>query len=181
MSKTEPKPNERHPFIQYLTRRGFMGRVIGGIAALIGAALFVPLAGYTIFPSLKRKAREWESILSLDQIQPETPKSVELIKTLKDGWQTSTNVKSVWVVHKKDGEVVTYAPLCTHLGCGYRWEAERKAFFCPCHSSVFDINGKVISGPAPRPLDTLPTKIEGDQIWTIYKEFKAGTSKKIEL
>jgi menaquinol-cytochrome c reductase iron-sulfur subunit len=43
------------------------------------------------------------------------------------------------------------------------------------------VNGKVIAGPAPRPLDRLPVKVENDHLFVIYKEFKAGTPQQIEL
>ena len=43
------------------------------------------------------------------------------------------------------------------------------------------VQGEVLSGPAPRPLDTLPVKIEGGRLLVTYKEFKAGTAAKIEL
>ena len=174
--KTDP-----HPFIDTLTRRGFIGKIIGGIATLIGAALFIPLAAYTILPTLRKIPGEWIDVLNLRKLGMEKPVQVKVVSSLKDGWYRFTSVKSVWAVRRKNSEVVIYSPLCTHLGCGYRWEEEQKVFFCPCHDSVFDINGKVLAGPAPRPLDTLPIKLEGNNILTIYKEFKSGASKKIEI
>lgn len=175
------KTNKNHRFINELTRRGFIGKAIGLIAALIGAVLALPLAGYTILPALRWRTEDWVEILDPEQLRPKEPMSIELVTSLKDGWLKSASVKSVWAVRKNDHDVVVYSPLCTHLGCGYRWEAERQAFFCPCHASVFDIDGRVLSGPAPRPLDTLPVKIDSGRLWIIYKEFKAGTPKKIEL
>jgi len=172
---------DHHRIIQALTRRGFIGKIIGAIATFVALALFIPLAGYTLFSAFRRKAGEWVRLFNPNQLKPESPVNVELVTTTKDGWRLNTSVKTVWMVKKRNGEVVAYSPLCTHLGCGYRWKIERKEFFCPCHASVFDMDGNVLSGPAPRPLDTLPVKIKENRIWTIYKEFKAGTSKKIEL
>jgi cytochrome b6-f complex iron-sulfur subunit len=48
---------------------------------------------------------------------------------------------------------------CTHLGCTVPWKDDEDRFHCPCHSSIFDTRGVVISGPAPRPLDLFPIKI----------------------
>jgi len=42
--------------------------------------------------------------------------------------------------------------VCTHIGCTVRWLKERNRWECPCHGSIFDAKGKVITGPAPRPL-----------------------------
>jgi len=41
---------------------------------------------------------------------------------------------------------------CTHLGCHVYWEPEHNRFFCPCHNAVFDVDGNVVVGPPPRPL-----------------------------
>ncbi|HEX9743697.1 MAG TPA: Rieske 2Fe-2S domain-containing protein, partial [Nitrospiraceae bacterium] len=63
----------------------------------------------------------------------------------------------------------------------YRWEDADRKFKCPCHGSVYDADGKVLAGPAPRRLDVLPSKIEDGKLFVIYKEFKAGLSKSVEL
>lgn len=42
--------------------------------------------------------------------------------------------------------------VCTHLGCNVRYEENAEQFACPCHGSVFDRLGRVVTGPAPRPL-----------------------------
>jgi rieske iron-sulfur protein len=58
--------------------------------------------------------------------------------------------------------IVGYSGICTHAHCPVTgWSDERKIFHCPCHQSEFDPRreGKVVSGPAPRPLANLPLKI----------------------
>lgn len=50
--------------------------------------------------------------------------------------------------------------VCTHLGCNVRWEEGKSLFECPCHGSIFDKNGKNISGPAPKPLKWLQLTID---------------------
>jgi cytochrome b6-f complex iron-sulfur subunit len=49
---------------------------------------------------------------------------------------------------------------CTHLGCTVPWIASEGRFVCPCHASAYDINGDVVSPPAPRPLDLYEVRIE---------------------
>lgn len=46
--------------------------------------------------------------------------------------------------------VIALSLVCTHLGCTVNVTEERLT--CPCHGSVFARNGKVLSGPAPKPL-----------------------------
>ena len=49
---------------------------------------------------------------------------------------------------------------CTHLGCSVGWNESESRFVCPCHSSSFELNGNVVSPPAPSALDLLPIFIE---------------------
>ena len=51
---------------------------------------------------------------------------------------------------------------CTHLGCTVPWVESEKLFKCPCHSSVFNIQGEVLQPPAPRPLDIYNVVIENN-------------------
>jgi Rieske Fe-S protein len=44
------------------------------------------------------------------------------------------------------------------------WNAEKKQFLCPCHSSAFDIRGEVVRSPAPRALDVFRVKIENEVV-----------------
>jgi menaquinol-cytochrome c reductase iron-sulfur subunit len=81
-----------------------------------------------------------------------------------DGWKRIQEKTSTWLVKDKGGSVTAYAPTCTHLGCAYHWEGEAKSFLCPCHDSMFDMSGKVLSGPAPRPLDRLVIAIENGKV-----------------
>jgi cytochrome b6-f complex iron-sulfur subunit len=61
------------------------------------------------------------------------------------------------VIFNKDGEIVAYSLVCTHLGCTI---AENDAEFdCPCHGSRFNENGDVLAGPAQKPLKNLRVEI----------------------
>jgi Rieske Fe-S protein len=85
----------------------------------------------------------------------------------------------VWT-NKKDVPFVVFSGKCPHLGCGYKWrkvpKLGKEIFLCPCHLSIYDPSGKVLDGPAPRPLDTLPIRVDaGGNVEIIDMEFKAGT------
>lgn len=54
-----------------------------------------------------------------------------------------------WVVKNERGLYVMIA-ICRHLGCTPNWYADQQLFRCPCHGSIYDINGNVRGGPAPR-------------------------------
>jgi len=91
------------------------------------------------------------------------------------------------VIWKNDpnSEFIVYSGKCPHLGCAYRWKETHKrfgrVFWCPCHLSIFSPGGEVLDGPAPRPLDIMPTKISGGKIEIIDAEFKAGRTNVIRI
>ena len=59
--------------------------------------------------------------------------------------------QKVWLVHSSKGLYALVAT-CTHLGCTPNWFPEEEKFKCPCHGSVFNLEGDGVSGPAPEPL-----------------------------
>ena len=73
------------------------------------------------------------------------------------------------VIYNQDGEISAYRLVCTHLGC--RVAESGSDLKCPCHGSVFDHNGKVIKGPAKKPLQALEVEIspEGQLILKVQK------------
>ncbi|MFQ5527546.1 MAG: ubiquinol-cytochrome c reductase iron-sulfur subunit [Thermoanaerobaculia bacterium] len=59
----------------------------------------------------------------------------------------------VWVVRTGDETYVGMSAVCTHLHCVLDWDTQRRVLDCPCHAGSFDLNGNVLSGPAPLPLE----------------------------
>lgn len=163
------------------SRRTFFGWVTASLAGLIGAGLAVPLLGYVISPALKRRERPWVDVGAVGDIPPGEPKQLDHVTAIQDGYLETRVQKAVWAVKQPDGQVAVFSPLCTHLGCGYRWAGGEKQFKCPCHGSVFDIDGQVLAGPAPRPLDRLPARIDNGRLLVVFKEFKSGVSQSVEL
>src|SRR5512134_28855 len=163
------------------SRRTFFRWVTIAAAGFIGAGLSIPLMGYVISPALKRRERPWVDVGGVDDLAAGEPTQLDHVTTIQDGYLESRSQKAVWAVKRPDGQVTVFSPMCTHLGCGYRWAGEEKMFKCPCHGSMFDIEGKVLGGPAPRPLDRLPAKVENGRLMVVFKEFKSGVSQVVEL
>lgn len=69
-----------------------------------------------------------------------------------------------YISRLEDGGFLALWQRCTHLGCTVPWHEVEGQFNCPCHSSLFDTVGNVISGPAPRPLDLFPIEIIDNQV-----------------
>ena len=162
-------------------RRRFFQWVIKASAGFIGLSLAVPFVGYLIGPALKRRSQQWVDVASTLEFTTGVPKQLEYVATVQDGYLETKTQKAVWAVKQGNGEVTVFAPMCTHLGCGYHWDGAGQQFKCPCHGSVFDISGRVVAGPAPRPLDVLPSKVDNGRLLVVFKEFKSGVGRQIEL
>ncbi len=63
---------------------------------------------------------------------------------------------TMWVLKAADGSLVAYDPRCTHALCLYRWVGAEDKFTCNCHGGEFALDGTVLAGPPPRPLQRLP-------------------------
>jgi cytochrome b6-f complex iron-sulfur subunit len=68
------------------------------------------------------------------------------------------------LINTIDGELRAFSAVCTHLTCNVLYESDTETILCPCHNGRFDVNGKVISGPPPSPLEAFKVEIAGEEI-----------------
>ncbi len=59
---------------------------------------------------------------------------------------------------EENGTLHAVSPVCTHMGCYVTWNTAEKSWDCPCHGSRFDVDGKVLHGPAVKKLSKKETK-----------------------
>ncbi len=67
-------------------------------------------------------------------------------------------------VIKNRGRLFVYSTICTHLGCSVKWNDEDFLFKCPCHQSMFALNGDVLKGPAKKKLKKLKFQIKNSKV-----------------
>ncbi len=144
-------------------RRTFFLTVMYGLWAAIGAALSIPAAFYLFFPPRLRQEQDWAEAGDITKMVPNSPVEMVFRRNRIDGWRILSEKSTAWAV-KLGSEVVAFAPQCTHLGCAYHFDEPKKQFLCPCHNSVFSIDGKVVSGPAPRSLDRFEAKVQNNKL-----------------
>ena len=145
-------------------RRAFFLTMIYGLWAAIGTALSIPAFIYLLFPPRLRRENELTEAGDVAKMVPNSPVEMVFRRNRIDGWRILSEKSTAWAVKLDNGEVIAFAPQCTHLGCAYHWEDSKKEFLCPCHTSVFSIDGKVVSGPAPRPLDRFEAKVQNNKL-----------------
>ena len=145
-------------------RRTFFLTMIYGLWGVITTALSLPAAVYLLLPPKIRKGTEWAEAGDITKMVPNSPVEMVFRHNRVDGWRISSEKSTAWAVKLASGQMIAFAPQCTHLGCAYHWDDPNKQFICPCHTSVFSVDGKVLSGPAPRPLDRYDVKIEKNKL-----------------
>jgi cytochrome b6-f complex iron-sulfur subunit len=68
------------------------------------------------------------------------------------------------VVRLKSGELRAFAGTCTHLSCTVQYRPDLEHIWCACHNGHYDLTGRNISGPPPRPLDAFEANVQDDEI-----------------
>ncbi len=155
---------DQNPNEEELTRRSFLTRAILLVGGVMGA-LFTGVGGaYFLSPLWDKKKESWVDLGLVKEFGEGTPKKVDFTVRERDAWSTVESKSSAWVVTADQKSFIAYDPKCTHLGCPYRWNQEKKQFLCPCHTAAFAVDGEVISGPPPRALDRYPTKVVGGHL-----------------
>ena len=146
------------------SRRNFYVLAIYGLWAAISAALGLPALVYLLFPPKAGKAEEWIEVGDIGGLTALAPVEMSFRRTRVDGWKVISEKGTAWVVKQAGNQVTAFGPQCTHLGCAYHWEEGKGQFLCPCHTSLFGVDGKVLAGPAPRPLDRYETRLDGNKL-----------------
>jgi len=162
------------------TRRRFLTLVIGALASLNALLLGIPFVG-SLVGSVRRRKTEWSRVTDIASLPEGQPVEVKFQALAEDAYHHEDTLHSVWLIRRSGNEVTVFSPNCPHLGCHFIWNPKIEKFACPCHASMFAPDGKVLYGPAPRPLDTLPYKIENGVLSVRYERFRVGTPEKISL
>lgn len=149
-----------------LSRRQLLNFLTGAVIATTAGSVLYPAAKFFIPPS--EKTNDSGGILAKDihgnpipasQILAEPPGTRALIAGLA-GEPTYLTVTEENTLHP-----VGIVDNCTHLGCTFPWNPIDRQFQCPCHGSRFDSEGRVVRGPANRPLKIVHVTVEGEAIW----------------
>lgn len=130
----------------------------------MGIALAAPAAAYLLVTDDPKRRGSFEEVANLTQLEIGKPREVSFERNRVDGWRSFQEKAIAWVVRTDESNVIAYSPQCTHLGCAYHWEESGNQFVCPCHGSRFSIDGKVLAGPASRPLDRYPVQVENSKL-----------------
>lgn len=165
--------------VRSTTRRDFLGWVSGGLVFLGVLFSGVPLIGALVIRPAGGKKGKFVPIGRTATLNVGEPTSLTFDDAQQDAYLHQTVSRSVWAVKRASGEIVVFSPICPHLGCSAAWETKNKRFLCPCHTSVWTVDGKLVSGPSPRDLDILPSKVVDGVLMVEWQQFKVAIPEKI--
>lgn len=137
-----------------LPRRNWL---LGGLQASVAAtlaAVFYPIIRFV-------RPRRATSSGALEMVAPY--KVSELRADAEGRWKAPFDFggKPCLVIRTPDGEIKAFGAVCTHLECTVEYREAKGDIFCNCHNGVYDLNGRNVSGPPPRPLDAYKVTLAG--------------------
>ncbi|MGA2610164.1 MAG: Rieske (2Fe-2S) protein [Terriglobia bacterium] len=68
------------------------------------------------------------------------------------------------LVRLADGSYRAFSAVCTHLNCTVQYRSDLQEIWCACHNGLYDLGGRNVSGPPPRPLEIFEVHIQGEDV-----------------
>jgi len=138
------------------TRRSFLGYVLGGgVLATVGAIIYPAWKFITPPPSGEANVSQVKLPFKKSDLAAEPAKS----KIFKFGRAVGI------IVLNESGELKAMSATCTHLQCSVQYRPDLGIIWCACHNGRYDLDGKNISGPPPRPLEQYVVNEVGEDIF----------------
>ncbi len=154
-AKPAPEPAD-------VVRRRFLSRL--SVAAGAVAAALVGIPGGLFLLGLRRAPQVWRLVGRLDSFTVGKTVEVSFLDPSPLPWTGVSARTAAWLRRVGEQEFVAFSIHCTHLGCPVRWRPDAELFMCPCHGGVFYEDGRVASGPPPRPLVRYPVRVRAGAV-----------------
>lgn len=143
------------------TRRQFLNRVLAAGAAVIAAYVVYPILRYFTPPAAALGEADKVFVTRTDDMKLNSARFFRFLD------------QPAVLVRLPNGNYKALSAKCTHMGCTVTFEGKGDYFLCECHGSEFNINGKVLKGPATLPLPVYNVSISGDKIYVSVKNLAA--------
>jgi Rieske Fe-S protein len=135
------------------SRRGFVNVLLSAGFSSLAVWMLYPVVRYLIPPEAGQP-----SVASVTLPWPPADIKVNTGRIFRFGSQPGLLFKT------PAGELRAVSAVCTHLNCTVQYRDDRQDIWCACHNGVYDLNGKNVSGPPPRPLEPYKVFVQGDRI-----------------
>lgn len=135
------------------SRRGFINWLLGTSFGGLLLAVLYPVGRYLVPPAAGESAA---ASVTLDL----GPADIEA----NSGHIFKYGNRPAILIRTPEGDLRAFSAACTHLGCIVQYRQDISHIWCACHNGHFDLNGRNIQGPPPRPLDSYAVNVRGDEI-----------------
>jgi len=146
------------------SRRSFLLSATGLVGAGVALSLGGILGVSAVQPTLTKQAKQWVPAGPLEAFALGGVTTVMLNYTRTQAFHKEQINVPVLVRRDGEKEFIFFSSSCPHLACAVAWDPPTRRFKCACHGGAFDINGAVVAGPPPAPLERLPWKIENGEV-----------------
>lgn len=158
------------------TRRDVFNWVLNIVMGLIALIVAIPVIGALLTPAFAKSAEQWVKLGKASALQQASLAAgshgvggvakTSYTYTAVDHW-AKTLVSDYTYTRYIGGDCPFFilSPICTHLGCHVDWVPAENQFHCPCHGSVYTIDGLNVSGPAPLPLGVFRWKLVNGDVY----------------
>lgn len=137
---------------QEVPRRKVVSLLLGGGLLTTLGSILVPIVNFVMPPKVQEAVQN--SVVA--------GKVGEL--PLNSGKIFRFGSKPGILIHTPADTYVAFSAICTHLQCTVQYRQDFKHIWCACHNGHFDLTGKNIAGPPPRPLEGYDVDISGEDI-----------------
>jgi Rieske Fe-S protein len=134
------------------TRRRLIGFILGGGLIASAISFLYPLFRYLLPPPSADLGSDTVVAGKVGELKPNSGKIFAF------GSRPALLVLTV------EGEYRALSATCTHLNCTVQYRPDLQEVWCACHNGLYDLNGRNISGPPPRPLQQYEVHVRGDEI-----------------
>jgi Rieske Fe-S protein len=133
-------------------RRQLLDYLLGTSAFATLAAILYPIFKFMIPPQVTEAQQNSVVAAKTNEIAANTG------KIFKFGSKPGILIKT------EKGDLKAFSASCTHLDCIVQYQPDKKDILCACHNGIYDLTGKNVGGPPPRPLEEFTVNVKGDDI-----------------
>ncbi|MDT0641809.1 Rieske (2Fe-2S) protein [Zunongwangia sp. F363] len=145
-------------------RKSFLSKLIGGIVAVIGGFLSLPLLNNLLEPVIGNRRTVWRKIGDISDFSIGETKKVTFRNASRYDWSGKIDESAAYIRRDEEDQLIAFSVNCSHLGCPVRWEESPQMFFCPCHGGAFYRDGTRAAGPPNRGLYAYPLRVRNGNV-----------------
>lgn len=133
-----------------MNRRRLLKSILGLLGTTVLVSFVYPILRFLAPPGEEAQGRK--VVLKRSEVPPGSAKDIVV-----------NTIPSI-IINVPEKGLIVLSKVCTHLGCLVEYDKSKSRLLCPCHAGVYSLDGKVISGPPPKPLQKFSFKVEGEDI-----------------